>query len=330
MKTKHYLGAFILAGALSFVACQKDDDSGDDNTTTTTSTTTTAPTAKDLARTDFNNMYKASIVTGFTWNGNVNDCDPGTLSQSVLDKALLRIKYFRKAAGLSNTGIVLNATYNAKCQYNALMINANGAISHFPPSTWKCYSAEGAEAAGKGNIAMGSSDVQNINAWMKDEGSNNAAVGHRRWILYSRADQFGFGCTATSGTLWVINSGSGNRPLPSTTPKYVAWPPKGYIPRDVVYPRWSLSVPAPSYPYQVDFTQATVEMINPAGTSFSPQIEYANPIEQNYMGDNTISWRPAGINLSSDADQKYTVKVSNVLVGGVATNYQYDVIIFKP
>lgn len=326
---KHYLGALTIMSALVFVACQKDEGTKEEPTTTTTGTQPLTP--KEQARADFNTMYKASAVTDYTWNGNVVDCNPGALPQAVLDKAFLRLKYFRKAAGLPNTGIAMKADLNARCQYNALMIKANGSLSHSPPSTWKCYSNEGADAAANGNIAFGASDVENINLWIEDEGSNNMRVGHRRWMLFSRATDFGFGCTESSGTLWVINDlGFVQPPIPAKTPAFVAWPPKGFIPRDVVYPRWSLSIPAATYPYQVDFTSATVVMTDAQGNNVSLAIEYANPIENTYRGDNTITWRPAGINLSSDADQKYTVKVSNVMVEGVATNYQYDVTIFKP
>lgn len=330
MKIKHYLGALTIIAALTFVACQKDDDSKEEEATTTT-TSSQPLSAKEQARADFNAMYKASDVVGFTWNGKVADCNPGTLSDEIFDKALLRIKYFRKAAGLSNSQISMEADLSTKCQYDALMTKANGMLSHAPLSTWKCYSPDGAEAAENGNIAMGVSDVENINLWIQDEGSNNAKVGHRRWILFSRATKFGFGCTESSGTLWVINDIGFNQPSPpAKTPAFIAWPPKGFIPRDVVYPRWSLSVPAPSYPYQVDFTEATVEMTDAKGANVSLTIEYANPIENSYAGDNTISWKPVGINLSSNADQKYTVKVSNVKVSGESKDYQYDVTIFKP
>jgi hypothetical protein len=118
--------------------------------------------------------------------------------------------------------------------------------------------------------------------------------------------------------------------IPASTPAYVAWPPKGFIPRDVVYPRWSLSVPANGYPFPVDFTSATVTMTGSNGTNVPLTIDYANPVENTYVGDNTIVWVPTGINLTSDADQKYTVKVSNVLVNGIPKNYEYDVTIFKP
>jgi hypothetical protein len=326
MKTKQYLFALAITGALTFVACKKSD-TGDDTNGSTTSQTSDP---KALALKDFNEMYKASAVAGFSWNGNVSNCDPGTLSQDILNKALLRLKYFRKAAGLSNSGIVFIDSLNIKCQQNALMIKANNAISHTPPTTWSCYTAGGAQAAASGNIAYGTSDVNTIQQWIADAGSNNAKVGHRRWMLYSRANSFGFGATNTSGTLWVFGNSSPLNPMPTNTPSYVAWPPKGFIPRDVVYSRWSLSVPANGYPFPVDFTSATVTMTGANGVSVPLTIDYANPIENSYAGDNTIVWIPTGINLSSDADQKYSVKVANVMVNGVSKNYEYEVTIFKP
>jgi hypothetical protein len=323
MKMKHYLLLAFVVGAVTFNGCKKDDGG--------TETETTTPTdAKAVALKDYKEMYLASSVSAFTWNGNTADCNAGTLSQDVLDKALLRLKYFRKAAGLSNDRISFSASFNTKCQQNALMIKANNAISHAPPTSWKCYSQAGADAAASGNIAYGSSDINNIQLWMEDGGSNNAEAGHRRWILYSRADVFGFGATNSSGTLWVFGNTGPSDPLPAKTPSYVAWPPKGFIPQNVVYNRWSLSVPAPSYPFQVDFTAATVVMKNATGANVPLTIDYANPIQSSYGGDNSIVWIPTGINLSASSDQKYSVKVANVKVGGVAKTYEYDVTIFKP
>jgi hypothetical protein len=322
MKMKPYLFLAFVIGTVTFNGCKKDDGS--------TETETTAPTdPKAVALKDYKEMYLASSVTAFTWNGNTANCEAGTLNQDLLNKVLLRIKYYRKAAGLSNEGISLDAALNAKCQQDALMTKANGTLSHSPDASWKCYTADGALAAQKGNIAIGASDIQNIDLWIEDNGTGNERVGHRRWMLFSRASQFGFGCTNSSGTLWVIN-GNGTGALPASTPKYVAWPPKGFVPRDVVYDRWSLSIPAAAYPFQVDFTTATVTMTNAGGANVPLTIEYANPIESTYRGDNTITWKPTGINLSSSSDQKYSVKVANVKVGGVAKTYEYDVTIFKP
>ncbi|MES2779769.1 MAG: CAP domain-containing protein [Bacteroidota bacterium] len=327
MNKKHALIG-VMAISLFFITCKKDDSGSSDNTTTTT--TSGALTEKEQAQKDYIDMYVGSGVSGFSWNGDITNCIPGTLSQELLDKTLLRIKYYRKLAGLPNDKITMEADLSAKCQQNALMIRANNAISHDPPTSWKCYTADGAEAAGKGNISFGTSDVKNIDAWMQDAGGNNLKVGHRRWILFSNATKFGIGFTESSGTLWVINGLPSPYSLPAATPEYIAWPPKGVVPRQVVYPRWSLGVGATSYPFQVDFTNATVTMKDQAGVDVPLTIIYRSAISGTYGGDNTISWEPTGINLSSNFDVKYTVSVGNVMVNGTAKSYTYDVTIFNP
>lgn len=329
MNKKHTLWG-VMAISLFFITCKKDDGDSTSTTTSTTSTTSTALTAKELAQKDYTDMYLGSAVTGFAWNGNTASCVAGTLPQDLLNKTLLRIKYYRKMAGLPIDKITMETDLSAKCQANALMIRSNNSISHAPPASWKCYTDEGALAAAKGNISMGTSDVKNIDAWMQDAGTNNLEVGHRRWILFSNATKFGIGFTESSGTLWVINGLPSPYSLPAATPEYIAWPPKGLIPRQVVYPRWSFGVPATSYPFQVDFTKATVTMVNANGTIVTPNVIYRNPISSSYGGDNTISWEPVGVDLNSNFDQKYTVTVDSVMVNGIPKNYKYDVTIFNP
>jgi uncharacterized protein YkwD len=325
MNKKFLLIAFS-ALTLAYVGCKKDssDDKTDDTTTSGGVTD-----AKEQARKDYNEMYVASEVVGFSWNGAVSGCNPGTLPQDVLDKALLRIKYFRKVAGVQNNTISMEATRNAKSQQNALMIKSNSNISHNPPPSWTCFTAAGKEAAENGNIAIGVSDVENITLWMEDGGTGNESAGHRRWILFSNAAEFGFGSTNTSGSLWVIND-IDNWALPAGTPEFIAWPAKGFIPKQLVFPRWSFSVPFGSFPFQVDFTDAVVTMKTEAGTAVNLNIIHREVISNSYAGDNTIVWEPSGIDPDPSSDVKYTVKVAGVKVNGVSKDYEYDVTIFTP
>lgn len=57
-------------------------------------------------------------------------------------------------AGVPAT-VVLSGEFTAKAQKAALMMSVNRQLSHSPDSTWICYSAEGAEAAGKSNLYLG-------------------------------------------------------------------------------------------------------------------------------------------------------------------------------
>lgn len=318
------LGTILLAAAVSlFVTCKKEESSKPEENQANF-------TAREQAVADYKEMYLGSAVSNFVWNGNASNCNPGTLPDDVLAKAFLRIKYFRKVAGISNSGISIEADLNAKCQKHALMTTANNnTLSHTPDASWKCYTADGADAAKNGNIAYGRSNVESVSQWMEDAGSNNTKVGHRRWILYSMATKYGFGCTQDAATMWVINNGSGFN-LPASSPEFIAWPASGYIPRQVVYPRWSFAVPLGSFPFQVDFTNATVSMVNASGGNVPLTIVHKASISSTYVGDNTIVWEPTGINLSSTEDQKYTVTINGVMVNGVSKNYTYQVIIINP
>ena len=89
--------------------------------------------------------------------------------------------------------ITFNATKSGKAHQAALMMAAQNTLSHTPGSGWACYTAAGAEAAGKSNLALGSSGPKSINQYIQDSGANNTAVGHRRWILSPRVVEMGTG-----------------------------------------------------------------------------------------------------------------------------------------
>jgi len=59
---------------------------------------------------------------------------------------------------------------------------------------------------------------------MQDEGTWNYAVGHRRWILYSKLLTIGSGNTDTTNALWVVGDFASS--YPSNMPEFIAWPPK--------------------------------------------------------------------------------------------------------
>jgi hypothetical protein len=232
------------------------------------------------------------------------------------EKVLQRINYFRRTAGLPDN-ITLDLVKNSKCQAAALMMSANGSLSHYPPTSWECYTAAGAEAAGKSNIALGYHSTSAIAAYMNDFGTNNDAVGHRRWILYSRAKVMGDGSTGNAHALWVIGDFGA---APVNMPSFIAWPPEGYVPSPLVYGRWSFGIPGAS------FTSSTVRMTDAQHNPIALQVR---PIKNGY-GDNTIVWEPEGIIRNSEADVTYHVAVENVVVGGETKTYFYDVIIVQP
>src|SRR5262249_23086531 len=142
-----------------------------------------------------------------------------------------------------------------------LMFSANRTISHTPPTSWTCYTANGAQAAGNSNICYSSGALKPgcLELYVDDWGSNNTAAGHRRWILYPQTQTFGSGdVPATQGyysgnALWVFDGNFGTT-RPATRESFVAWPPPGYVPYQFLPIRWSFSYAGAS------FSSATVTM----------------------------------------------------------------------
>jgi hypothetical protein len=272
----------------------------------------------------YQTTYLASQAVPMGWNGNRSTCTPGTNSQAYADATILRVNYYRAMVGLPGD-VTLSNVWSGKCQEAALMMSANGQLSHFPPTSWSCYTANGAEAAGKSNIGLGTEGAACVDLYIDDPGGGgNAAVGHRRWILFPPTKIMGTGSIPSSGgwaanDLWVIG-GAGSRPA---QPAWVAWPPQGYIPYQVLPKnsrRWSFSYAGAT------FTGASVFMQR-SGTDVPVTLEAQ---AQGY-GDNTIVWVPQGVPATAPAsDITYSVTVSNVVVSGTPRVFNYNVTIIDP
>ena len=269
-----------------------------------------------------NTVYNASegYAARMAWTGNVTRGPAGTTSAAFKRDVLRRINYYRALTGLP-ADIFLNDTKSAKCQEAALMFSAAGSISHYPPSSWAHYTGNASEAARNSNIAYGSYGPGSVDAYIRDDGGSNYLVGHRRWLLYSRAQEMGTGDAPPSGSrpsanaIWVMGQHKA-----SATASFVAWPTIGFTPKNLVPARWSLSYP------NANFGSASVTMRR-NGVAVPLQIISS---AQNGYGENTIVWEPAGLVLNSKEDQAYQVTVSNIGGAGIPTSYSYSVSIFDP
>jgi|TARA_B100000959_G_scaffold280401_1_gene342150 uncharacterized protein YkwD len=264
---------------------------------------------------NYNTIYLGSQVlpAQLGWTGDVITCNPGTISTLSLDNTLDRINYFRDLVGLPSN-ITFDPLLNQKCQEAALMMDANNSVNHNPPPTWLCYTTNGDDAAGSSNLASGSNSSSSITRYISDHGVNNTAVGHRRRILYTRANIFGTGSTYTKNALWVINNFITPAPVP-----FVAYPSPGFFPGPLVFGRWSFSI------QNADFSLTTISMTNEQGINIPLTIE---PITNGY-GDNTIVWVPDPSyinNLFGSEDTKYTINILNVN-NTIQQNYNYEIVI---
>lgn len=269
---------------------------------------------------DYNTYYLGSNVasSNLGWTGSTSGCNAGTVSSDADSKVAMRINYFRRQTGLPDL-ITIDSSVQSKAQEAALIMLANNTLTHTPASTMTCYTTGGAEAAGKSNIAFGTHSSGSVTAYIQDSGSNNAAVGHRRWLLFSKLDKVGHGSTTSTNAIWVIGYSKGNT---LTLPEFVTWPPKGYVPSSLVFSRWSFSIPNQS----ANFSNATITMTSSSGANITLTRE---PISNGY-GDNTVVWIPSGISTTITTDVTYRVNITGVTIGTTTQNYTYDVTLFKP
>jgi uncharacterized protein YkwD len=258
-----------------------------------------------------------SVPTGWM-GGSLTDCQAGQSSDASNQATLTAMNYVRSLAGLAP--VTLNGSLNASAQAAALMMSANGALSHDPSPSWKCYSSAGAAAAGRSNLALSYPSItsgQIIDLYMDDPGTTNTAVGHRRWILNPFTTQVGTGSTATANALSVIGPRSSARP----NPRWVGWPTAGYFP-NAIEPngRWSLSAGRRG----ISFAHAKVRVYhNGARVSV-----HKYPVENGYAQPTLVWQMPAGFSTTGS----YKVVVAHIKKAGKRKPLRtaYTVNLFTP
>ena len=102
---------------------------------------------RQAAVADYQKNYLGTTLSDIGWTGNSSNCDPGDTPDSVKEKEVQRLNYFRRLAGLP--AVSLNSTYSAKAQQAALMMKDNNALDHYPPDSWKCVTPAGQARRGK-------------------------------------------------------------------------------------------------------------------------------------------------------------------------------------
>ncbi len=273
----------------------------------------------------FTQNYLNAAQPAMNWSGSLANCVPGTLSSSYQAAVLARINFYRRMAGIPAAVTFLDA-YNAKAQAAALMMSRNGALNHTPPTSWICYTQLGYNGASSSNLAGGAYGWVAIDLYMKDPGDNNGAAGHRRWILYPQTQNMGSGDIPPqsgymSANALVVFDTHYSDPRPTSRQPFVAWPPAGYVPYQLVHGRWSFSYD------DADFSSATVS-VKYQGSSVPVTLEEVH----NGYGENTLVWQVNNYTSWTtwsrpSADARYMVSVRNVKINSVSTDFNYDVII---
>lgn len=242
--------------------------------------------------------------------------------QAYEEVVLERINWARRMAGLSD--VETDPVFDAGAQSAASLMAVNGRISHTPTPDWKAYDVVAANAASRSNLCLNFPewDAGCVIHYLQDDGKFNAAVAHRRWLLFPGLQKVGIGnvqesaANKRSSAIWVIDPQFETAPArPTTRDGFVAWPCRGFFPEQALPNRWSFSLP------DADFSHAAVQVfVN--GEQVPVDME---AIQLGY-GDNTLVWLPKVGAITGGATAR--VAIRGVAIGGTRRDFSYDVMIF--
>lgn len=262
----------------------------------------------------YQSAIEANLSIASGWNGSTDSCSAGSASDAHDAATIESINWFRSMAGLQS--VTEDPAQSNAAQLTALMMHAQGTLSHYPTADWPCHTETGAKTASLSNLTLGINGVRSILGQVEDPGASNASLGHRRWLLFPELTEVGVANTTRANTVQVINDFGARY---SETP-WVSWPPPGFVPDKTVYPRWSMSYAGEG---SVDFSNATVS-VTENGRALNVEML---PIF-NGFGDPTLGWEVEGANPSQAGDTVYEVAVTNFVVNGQATSRRYTVTSF--
>lgn len=285
---------------------------------------------RDTVQDRYIDEFWAGPVPGIGWTGSFGSCVAGSTNAAFRDATEDRINYYRDMAGVPSW-VNLSGAFNGDAQAAALIMGAQMALSHTPPSTWQCWTQQGFDAAGESNIGIGTGYYDDnygswvpihgpyaVDAYMEDFGASNYPVGHRRWLLCPQLQTMGTGDTTRSNAIKVLSNDYWD-PRPSTREPYVAYPAPGHAPLPAADDRWSFSLDG------AGFGSASVTM-SARGQTVPVAIESV----QNGFCENTIVWVPQWpFDPGAMGDLSVNVTISGI-TGPGASSYSYDLTLFDP
>lgn len=250
------------------------------------------------------------------WTGSTQTCTVGTESAESLAATLHTANVLRDFVGVAP--VSFDDGLNHKALAAALMMTAQGDLSHDPPPDWKCYSEEGKDGASHSNLSLGASGASAMLTYADD--GDVPSLGHRRWLLDPSKSVFGSGSTGSANALYVLG-GPAVAVAPNTV---VPWPAAGWFPRGWIPGTWSVNVggsgqaaeyQSPSVSVSVDGQPVAVSDVQDLGS---------------FGTGRTLSWRPALDTLpNEDGDHDVAVTVSGAVVDGQPFPLAYTVKSFR-
>jgi uncharacterized protein YkwD len=268
----------------------------------------------------------SSPSIGFT--GNIAGCVPGTTSAAFRAAVIRRVNAYRRLSG-APADVTESSTFSTRAQAAALMMAANDTLSHSPPSTWRCYTSTGHDAAGSSDLFLGRGDITTVDGYMYDPFSNNTEAGHRWWILRPSGTQMGVG--STNGSSWddranalYVNDGRWTDRSVRSPDGMLTWPAPGFMPYQLVPMRWTFLVPGGDYSAaKVTMTingRAEPVTVDVRGGGFGQVVFHRSSQDVN-------AWTQMA---APSTDLTVKVWVSGVKVSGVTRTYSYESVVYDP
>jgi hypothetical protein len=274
------------------------------------------------ARAWFNQWWPLSHNAAMGFTGDVSKGQAGDTSQAFKDNVALRINIFRRMAGLQPI-VLNNATYNAKDQQAAMMMSANNDITHNPPTTWKFYSAEGADGCANSLLSLDEAGPTAIVGYMYDWGPFNGTAGHRnQGILLPSVTVLGTGDVPSAGiysaanAVWANDLSVGDSATNNATP-LLPWPAKGYVPNFLIPGRWTLFVPDLSLTAPCDLSGASAS-VTKDGLALNIKVSPS-------PSGAALVWTLDGTDEGDSDTQILSFSYQGELLGWARPNFQQDV-----
>jgi hypothetical protein len=248
---------------------------------------------------------RANLSEG-TWSGDASTCSAGDMTADARQNAYRLHSLYRFLAG--QMPVPMTDEGNRLAQGCALLMMANGMISHMPDSSWKCYTAEAAKTASSSSLSSGGS-VSSVDGYMIDPG-NPTTLGHRRWILSNMLSGVGFGSSGKFSCQYQPAKG------PAAGAKaWVAWPPQGQVPLQALRGAFA-SIDQTGWSIQsdsVDFKAAQVAVTS-AGMALPVTV---TQLGSGYGSTYAMSFTPMGWTVAAG-------KTYHVAISGISKPIEYD------
>jgi hypothetical protein len=273
-------------------------------------------------------------------------CIKGRLTPFAKDRALNTLNAIRKLHNLQP--LKYSSKYDGQVQAGALILEANGIITHTPSKKNKCYTDEGYDGTSSSNVYGGRGSISertthdplnDILGWVHDTYNLNDKwrLGHRRWDLDPFRTYMSYGQVYWA-SLDKVHGFTEEKEItvdPKDIPDFVAFPYKRYpyvlfpVNKDRFNTYWSFQMVEDKSNKNRNkhyyFTNAKISIKEKYGL-FKKSLPVKNiwyDVE-NYGVPNLLSWIVEGW----DYNKWYIVKISDITMkNGEKKTVSYDVFI---